>query len=49
MGRGEGTGLGLPTARRIAELHGGGVELIESRPGRTCFRVRLRHSIGVPA
>lgn len=39
--RGEGTGLGLPTARRIAELHGGGLDLIESRPGRTHFRVRL--------
>jgi signal transduction histidine kinase len=40
--RGAGTGLGLPTARRIAELHGGGVELVESAPGRTTFRVRLR-------
>jgi signal transduction histidine kinase len=40
--RGEGTGLGLPTARRIAELHGGGLELVETRPGRTVFRVRLR-------
>jgi signal transduction histidine kinase len=40
--RGEGTGLGLPTARRIAELHGGGLELLESAPGRTVFRVRLR-------
>lgn len=40
--RGSGTGLGLPTARRIAELHGGGLELAESGPGRTVFRVRLR-------
>jgi signal transduction histidine kinase len=42
--RGSGTGLGLPTARRIAELHGGGLELVESRPGRTVFRVRLRRA-----
>ncbi len=40
--RGEGTGLGLPTARRIAELHGGGIELLDSAPGHTVFRVRLR-------
>ncbi len=40
--RGEGTGLGLPTSRRIAVMHGGGLELIESKPGRTTFRVRLR-------
>ncbi|MFO0981312.1 MAG: ATP-binding protein [Planctomycetota bacterium] len=40
--RGEGTGLGLSTARRIAEMHGGSLELVESRPGRTVFRVRLR-------
>jgi signal transduction histidine kinase len=42
--RGSGTGLGLPTARRISELHGGGLELVESRPGRTVFRVRLRRT-----
>jgi len=40
--RGVGTGLGLPTARRIAELHGGGVDLIDGRPGQTTFRLRLR-------
>ncbi len=47
-GRGEGTGLGLSTARRIAELHGGGVELAESAPGRTVFRATLRTRPAVP-
>jgi signal transduction histidine kinase len=36
-----GAGLGLPIGRRIAELHGGRLDLIESRPGRTVFRVTL--------
>src|SRR6185369_3715211 len=36
-----GAGLGLPIARRIAELHGGRLDLIESAPGRTIFRLRL--------
>jgi len=36
-----GAGLGLAIARRIAELHGGKLDLIESRPGRTEFRVAL--------
>jgi two-component system sensor histidine kinase SenX3 len=36
-----GAGLGLPIARRIAEMHGGRVDLVSSRPGRTEFRVRL--------
>lgn len=40
--RGEGTGLGLPTARRIAEMHGGGLELVRTGVEGTCFRVRLR-------
>lgn len=44
--RGDGTpiggaGLGLAIARRIAELHGGGLDLIDSRPGRTEFRLTL--------
>jgi signal transduction histidine kinase len=42
--RGEGTGLGLSTARRITEIQGGSLELLESRPGRTAFRVRLLRS-----
>jgi signal transduction histidine kinase len=46
---GEGTGLGLPTARRIAELHGGGIELMESDADGTLFHVRLRPSPEVPA
>ncbi len=40
--RGEGTGLGLPTARRIAEMHGGGLDLVHSDETGTEFRVRLR-------
>lgn len=38
---GSGTGLGLPISRRIAEGHGGSLELVESSPGRTVFRVTL--------
>lgn len=36
-----GSGLGLAIARWIAELHGGALELTESRPGRTVFTFRL--------
>jgi signal transduction histidine kinase len=40
-GVGEGTGLGLATARRIVvDRHDGSLTL-ESRPGRTAFRARL--------
>lgn len=41
-----GAGLGLPIARRIAEMHGGQVELVGSAPGRTEFRLSLP---GLPA
>lgn len=40
--RGVGTGLGLPTARRIAEMHGGGLELVPDVPVGATFRVKLR-------
>jgi signal transduction histidine kinase len=36
-----GTGLGLHTARRIAEQHGGALSLLDTRPGRTVFRLVL--------
>ena len=42
--RGTGTGLGLPTARRITEMHGGSLELLHSRAGDTRFQVRFRLS-----
>ncbi len=38
---GKGTGLGLPTARRIAEALGGALVLEESTCGRTVFRLEL--------
>jgi signal transduction histidine kinase len=37
---GEGTGLGLDTVYRIVRKHRGNVSFV-SRPGETCFRVRL--------
>lgn len=36
-----GAGLGLSIAQRIAEMHGGRLEVAESRPGRTEFVVSL--------
>jgi heavy metal sensor kinase len=36
-----GAGLGLSIARRIAELHGGRLDLVTSRPGHTEFRLTI--------
>ncbi|HEX6314506.1 MAG TPA: ATP-binding protein [Gemmatimonadaceae bacterium] len=36
-----GAGLGLAIARRIAEIHGGTLDLVESRPGHTEFRFEI--------
>ncbi len=37
----EGFGLGLSLAREIVRAHGGELALRESRPGQTCFELRL--------
>ncbi len=36
-----GAGLGLAIARRIADMHGGQLDLVDSEPGHTVFRVTL--------
>lgn len=40
-GQGEGAGLGLAIARSIAEMHGGRLELLDSTPAGSTFRVTL--------
>jgi len=44
-----GAGLGLAIARRIAEAHGGTLELVASRPGHTEFCLTLPIRAPVPA
>lgn len=41
-----GAGLGLPIARRIAEMHGGSLTLVSSSPGRTELRLALPLAAG---
>lgn len=45
----EGAGLGLSLAREIARAHGGELQLVESRPGRTAFRMTLPAGTEQPA
>ncbi len=47
-GVGQGTGLGLDISRRIVERHRGEIT-VDTRPGRTVFRVRLPGPGSVPA
>jgi signal transduction histidine kinase len=37
----EGTGLGLPIARQIVELHGGTIEVRDNQPSGSLFRITL--------
>jgi len=43
---GRGSGLGLAICRRIMELHGGSIQLMESGPEGSCFELRFRKGGG---
>ncbi len=45
---GEGTGLGLSICLGTVEAHGGTLRVVDSRPGFTCFQVRLPVHEDVP-
>lgn len=45
----EGSGLGLSLAREIVRAHGGILELVESRPGHTRFRLTLPGTASNPS
>jgi signal transduction histidine kinase len=44
-----GTGLGLPTARRIVEMHGGTIDVECPPDGGTLVRLRLPNAVPHPA
>jgi signal transduction histidine kinase len=36
---GEGTGMGLDIVKKIMDRHQGDIKIVESRPGKTTFRI----------
>jgi signal transduction histidine kinase len=44
-GKQNGTGLGLTLAQRVAEEHGGSVQLVSSRPGETVFVLSIARNM----
>lgn len=42
--RPDGTGLGLSISKRILRSHRGDIELVDSKPGKTCFRLWIPQS-----
>ena len=43
----EGTGLGLSICQGLIKEHGGHITLVDSSPGRTCFRVELPAGVSI--